>query len=459
VNPTNPGPLDPAAPAVRPATLEKTPRGGLSLTGGVNWLLFFPLVCVYVVIVHFGSLFRFSVEEDARGPSTLIVLVLVALGIGRIVRAFATERLIFWTLSALVIYVAINGALAPNPLSALNAPLELGGYVLLAAAISRTRWHRSQISTLWILMAGGLLVSSSLTIVDYVGMIDVPYNNDATTSTTAAGLEVWQASGFFPRRSGMAAFFGLSITGSLVLALAHKSFGARLYFLAAASSGLLCLFLTHNRSGVFAAIFVIAIYMLLSPRFKGIRRINILLGASVAGGLLLALVILLFPEHLAVYVAKLGFIGLADETWSSDKYRVDLFVAAIRSITENPLGNGFTKIPLSYGLTMNPHNVVTAIIWATGIFSVIWLPLFAAAVYLSLSGLLENRSDRAPLRVESDALTFALFAWLVGGMTHNILFTGLAWIVFGLMLSIRHFRDPEQAGTEITTGTVQHTID
>jgi hypothetical protein len=106
---------------------------------------------------------------------------------------------------------------------------------------------------------------------------------------------------------------------------------------------------------------------------------------------------------------------------------------------------------------MNPHNVVTAIIWATGIFSFIWLPLFAAAVYLALSGRLENRSDRAPLRVESDALTFALFAWLVGGMTHNILFTGLAWIMFGLMLSIRHFGDPEQAGTEINTGTVQHT--
>jgi len=438
-------------------TFNQAPRGGLSLTGVVNWLLFFPLVCVYVVLVHFGSLFRFSAEENARGPSTYIVLALVALGIGRIARAFVTEKLIFWTLTALVIYVAVTTALLPLPLAALNAPLEFAGYVLLAAAISRTRWRRSQISTIWILMAGGLLVSSSLTIVDYIGMIDVPYNNEATTSTTAAGLKVWQASGFFPRRSGMAAFFGLSITGSLVLALAHESFRARLYFLAAASSGLLCLFLTHNRSGVFAAIFVIAIYTLLSPRFKGSRRINILLGASVAGGLLLTVVILLFPDHLTVYVAKLGFIGLADETWSSDRYRVDLFVAAIRSITENPLGNGFTKISLSSGLAMNPHNVVTAIIWATGIFSFIWLPLFAAAVYLALSGRLENRSDRAPLRVESDALTFALFAWLVGGMTHNILFTGLAWIMFGLMLSIRHFGDPEHAGTEINTGTVQQT--
>jgi hypothetical protein len=430
----------------------------LSLTGVVNWLVFFPLVCVYVVLVHFGSLFRFSVEENARGFSTFIVLALIALGIGRIARAFATEKLIFWTLAALVIYVATISALAPNPLAALYAPLELTGYVLLAAVISRTRWRRSQISTLWILMAGGLLVSSALTIIDYVGIIDVPYNNEATTSTAAAGLEVWQASGFFPRRSVMAAVFGLSVTGSLVLALAHESFRARLYFLAVASSGLLCLFLTHNRSGVFGAIFVIAIYTLLSPRFKGSRRINFLLGASVAGGLLLVVVILFFPEHLAVYVAKLGFIGLADETWSSDGFRVDLFVAAIRSIAETPLGNGFTKIPLSPGLAMSPHNVVTAIIWATGIFSFIWLPVFAAAVYLSLSGRLGNRTDRAPLRVESDALTFALFAWLLNGMVHNIIFTGLAWIVFGLMLSIRHFSDLEQAGTEINTGTVQHTI-
>jgi hypothetical protein len=366
-----------------------------------------------------------------------------------------TEVLIFWTFGFLIIYLGTLSALGGEAAGTLSSVVELAGYLLLAAAISRTRWRPSQLSALWLLMAGGLFISSSLTIVDYAGIVDIPYNNDATRSTSAGGFSVWQASGFFARRSGMAAIFVLSITGSLVLALARESVKARLYFLAAASSGLLCLFLTHNRSGVLSAIAVVAVYTLVSPRFRGGRRIKILLGGAAASGIFLAIVILFFPEHVAVYRAKLGFIGLADTTWESDAYRYELFIAAIKSIGKNPLGNGFTMITLPGGIAYNPHNVVTAIIWAAGGFSFIWLPLFTAALYLSLGRRLANRPAR-PLPVESDALSCALLAWLLNGMTHNTIFTGLAWALFGLMLSIRYFSDLPQTGPETGPSTVQH---
>jgi hypothetical protein len=374
----------------------------------------------------------------------LIVLTLILLGIGRIGKAFTSEKMIFWSVGALVAYVAMLSGLQANPLAALKAPLELAGYMFLAAAISRTRWNRSQLSTLWILTAGGLLVSSALTIVDFAGIMNVPYANQATTETSAAGLTVQQASGFFTRRSGMAGIFALSIAGSLALALAHESSRTRLYYLAAACSGLLCLFLTHNRSGVLGSIAVAAIYTLVSPRFGGVRRIGILTGAAILSGTFLAVVILFYPEAASVYHAKLGFIGMADTTWSSDHYRVELFLAAIRSLGENPLGNGFTSIPLPGGLLMDPHNTVTVIIWAMGIFSFIWLPVFAAAVYFALGRRFTNRSDRMLLSVESDALSCALFAWLLNSMAHSAINTGLAWIMFGLMLSIRYFSDPQQ---------------
>jgi len=446
MNPTGPGPQ----PEFRPATVEQAPSGGIALSTIANWLLFFPLVCVYVFIVQFGSLLRSSASESAPGPSTYIVLALIALGAGRIVRAFATEKLVFWTLAILVVYTAITSPLTSRPADALAMTRMLAGYILLAAAISRTRWHRSQISTLWFLMAAGLLVSSSLTIVDYVGFINVPYANELDISTEAVGLDVEQASGFFVKRSAMAAYFGLSATGSLVLALTHESFRARLYYFTAASSGLLCLFLTHNRSGVFGAIIAIGIYILISPRFNGSRRVNILLASMIAGGMLLAGTATFFPEHLSVYVAKLGFIGLADEAWASDGTRIDLFVAAVKSIAVNPLGNGFTKILLSPGRLISAHNIVTAIIWALGAFAFLWLPLFSAAVYLSLTGRPGNRSNRIPLSVESDALTFGLLGWLLNGMTHNIIFTGLAWVVFGIMLSIRYFGDLDERKREAT---------
>lgn len=442
--------VDRASP---PEASAPAPAGGLSLGTIADKLLFFPLVYLYVVLVHFGSLVRFSSEETSRGISTLVGLALIALGGTRILRAFGTEKLVFWTLGALLVYLAMFAAVGPDPLKALRgAPVELTGYILLAAALSRTGFSRSQLKTLWLWMAGALFVSAFLTIIDYVGVFDVPYNNDAVTETRAAGLDVWQASGFFARRSGMAAIFAISITGSLVLAFAHESARIRLYFLTAAAFGLLCLFLTHNRSGVLSPILVAGIYALISPRFRGGRRIRILLGASAAAAVLLAVVVAFFPNHLAVYVAKLGFIGLADTTWSSDKDRIDLFLVAVASIAESPLGNGFTRIPLPGGALSNAHNVITAIIWAVGIFSLIWLPVFTFALFVAFSGRLGARLGPAPLSVESDAVSCALLAWLLNGMTHNIMFTGLAWVLFGVALSIRHFRSSAAASPGVRPG-------
>jgi hypothetical protein len=431
-------PIDAGTPS---ASFDHAPRERGSLTSIADSIVFFPLICIYGVLAYFGTVVKFSDDLNSQGPSTIIALVLILLGANRVFRAFLEER-IFWVLGILVLYLVVPSALVPDEATSMRLLVELTGYVLLAAAVSRMRLDRSQLFVFWACLAGALLLSSVITLVDHAGIVDVPYNNETTAETRMAGQSVKQASGFFLSRSTMAVFFSLGITGSLVLALAHRGrLRARVYFLSAGIAGLLCLFLTHNRSGVLGSAAVVAVYALVSPRFRGIRRIGILMGAGLLGVIFIAIVARYYPEHATVYMAKLGFVGLAETTVSSDVLRVDLFVEAIRSLATDPLGHGYTKIPLPGGKLLNPHNLVTRVIWAAGLFSFLWIPLFGVTLYSYFSRRFGNPPTGTSASVESDAVSYALLAFIVNGMTHEGSFTGLAWLLLGLMVSVRHFSD------------------
>lgn len=435
-------------------TTHPTPRRAGGLASPADRLIFFPLLCLYAILVQFGSLVRFSTDESSRGVSTGIVLVVIGLGAWRCLRALLEEQ-IFWVLGILIVYLTLPSLLVSEPRAAFGQLFELTGYVLLAAVISRTNLRASQVGLLWGCIAVGVLLSAGLTIADFAGVVDVPYNNDLLIETKAGGQVVQQATGFFARRSGMAAVFSLGITGSLVLGLAHRSLTARGFFLVAGVAGLLCLFLTHNRSGVLGSGFVVLAYASLSPRFRGASRIGILLASTLVGLGFLAIVYRYYPEHVSIYLVKLGFRGLAETSWESDYARVDLFQTALKSLTVRPLGNGLTLIELPGGLSLNPHNLITAIIWGAGIFAFVWLPLLGVTLYVYFGRRFGSRRG-AQLRANlyGDAVSCALVAWLLNGMAHNTLFTGLAWLLFGVTIANRHFsaRRPQPARNPAGSG-------
>ena len=400
---------------------------------------FFPLLCIYVMVVQFGSLGRYSDAESSFGLSTVIVAIFVLFGMQRLVWATIGER-VFWVIGLLLLYLVIPSVMSEEPIKSLLMLLQVACYIALAAVASRTFLSRSQVFTLWVCIAAGLFVSAALTIVDFAGLVDVPHNNDLWLTTKVGAEQVEQASGFFMRRSGMAAIFSIGIAGSLVFALAHASLAVRLFFLVTGSTGLLCVFLTHNRSGVLGPLAIVMVYALVSPRFRGLRKIGMLMVSIVIGMSFFFFIVRYYPEHASIYTAKLGFLGLSDTTWESDYLRIDLFIAAMRSMGSKPLGNGFSMVRLPSGIWLNAHNVVTAIIWAAGIFSLVWLPIFAATVFSYFRGTPSRRGGvRRPSSVENDAVMCGLFTWLANGMTHNSLQTGLAWLLFGVLISGRYF--------------------
>jgi len=419
----------------------------------IDRYFFFPLLCIYVTVVQFGSLGRFSDVESSYGLSTMIVVLFVLAGARRVLWATISEP-VFWVLSALLLYLVLPSVLSLQPIKGLWSLFLVACYVCLASAVSRTFFSQSQVFTLWVFIAGGLFLSAALTVVDFSGIVDVPYNNEIWLTTRIGVERVEQASGFFARRSGMAAIFSIGIAGSLVFALAHASLAVRLSFLVAGSTGLLCVFLTHNRSGVLGPLMVVTMYALLSPRFRGLRKIGMLMASAVIGFGFLLFIVRYYPEQAAVYVEKLGFSQRTNMAVESDRMRIDLFIASLKSMSSKPLGNGLSLVRLPSGLWMNAHNVITTIIWAAGVFSLVWLPIFAATVFSYFGRGLTSRYRTANLMsVEHDAVVCGLFTWLANGMTHNSLQTGLAWLLFGVLISERYFSaraSSDSARDEIT---------
>lgn len=416
---------------------------------------FIPILCIYATVVQFGNLGRLSDVESSYGLSTAIVVLFVLMGARRLVWATIAEPM-FWVLGLLVLYLVLPSVMSREPILALLSLFQVTCYIALAAVVSRTSFSQSQVFTLWICIAGGLFLSAALTIVDFAGLVDVPYNNNLWLSTKIGVERVEQASGFFSRRSGMAAIFSIGIAGSLVFALAHSSLVVRLFFLVTGSTGLLCVFLTHNRSGVLGPLAVVSVYALLSPRFRGLRRIGMLMLSVVIGIGFLFFVLHYYPEQAAIYAEKLGFLSRSNVASESDRLRIDLFVAALKSMGSKPLGNGFSLVILPTGMWMNAHNVVTAIIWAAGIFSLVWIPIFSATVFSYFgSGLSGTHGTRKLMSVEHDAVMCGLFTWLANGMTHNSLQTGLAWLLFGVLISDRYFSARSSSNSTNGAATTQ----
>ena len=423
------------------AIMNEAPRAPFGSSWGVlsDRFCFVPLIWLYVFMVQFGLLVRFTEEETSRGFTTIIVVALVVLGLLRWVRAFLSEP-IYWAFGLLLLYALFPTSLARTPGEAFGFLVELTGYILLSAVVSRTELNTSRLRVYWFAIAAGLLLSSALTIIDFAGIADVPRNNEVRLETRLGSYSVEQASGFFARRSAMASVFSLGIAGSIILALGVRSLSARLFFLGSGALGMICLVLTHNRSGVLAAVMTIAAYSLFSRRLAGFKRLAVIPIVVLLGSAGIMVFAYFFPETAEIYLAKLGFIGLADFVWESDYHRLETLYRALESLVERPIGNGFTLIPLPGGLEYQAHNVIVSIVWALGIFSLVWLPGFAVTLYRRLRLPSGIRST-----VEEEAVKWALLAWLINGMAHSQFFAGIAWIMFGAAIACQNQRVKEAA--------------
>lgn len=396
-----------------------------------RWALL-PATYLYVFMAQFGNLFRISAGEGVPGLATLVGLALILFGTFRVLRVLLGVS-IYQLIAFLFAWIAISSLFSVDSLA--NAYRTLGmmfGYLMLSAVVCGSAITDIALRRLWVFIALGLGISSGLTIIDYLGVIDVPRNNDLGVVSRLGFEEVTQASGFFPRRSAMAAVFSISITGVLIAGLLARSYVEKFLFLGCGLAGTFCILLTHNRSGVLSALLALAGYVIFSRRLGLTKRMRVVVGGALATLLTVTIMYFYFPSHLDVYLKKLAlFSPDADlEVSRSDYARIQLFIASIQSLVTHPAGHGFGAVYLpNYGYKA-AHNIFTGLIWAAGFMFFIWLPAFLFLVRLNLRRLRRviKPETRSPF---IDATLCSLVAWVLNNMTHDSLATGTAWVVFG----------------------------
>jgi len=402
----------------------------------------FAFLCMYAFVVPLGTVFRFGTEEGSLGISTILILFLVIAYILKTTQSFFKKK-VFFVLLLLVLWFSFSTLFTPEGIiSGYKRLIGLVIYILLAITITQIDLSAKRLKIFFVWLTVGMLLSSGLTLIDFIGIVDIPLANELHISTHISGGNVIQASGFFSRRSAMAAYFALVVPALIPLFTSLRNTILKIIIQITYFGSLLVLFLTHNLGGIIAILISYGLYLLWGDRINFIKRMKKIVVVGLVFISFGCLVINYFPDAIEVYLIRLSIPSAIKDVsteqfarqMESDYMRLYFLSQALEHLAKNPIGNGYTQIwTEKYGLT-DPHNIITQFLWGAGIFSFVWLGLFG---YLMIKLFVLKISPHNDLFAYFDALRYGLLSWFITGMAHTIICTGLAWIFFGMMLNIR----------------------
>jgi hypothetical protein len=371
----------------------------------------------------------------------VLLLLVVLLALPSALKTTLREP-VFQAFGVLILWMIGASALAPEPLDALVNGGTLVVYLFAAATAFHYLCDDNRIFQLLTALALAGCLGAMATIVDHMGLVDLPGVNEATSATHTELGYIMQASGPFARRSAMAAYYTLIISTCILLPLLCRSLktGAKVFFFFTAGLCALALMLTHNRAGVLGAAMAAGAVAIASAR-SPIRLIRTLSIIAVIALVLIAAVNLWFPDLWMAYQTLLGIGGVAsaDDLSESDQSRLVFAQLALLSVLNNPIGHGYSLlagVPGYEGYLVDPHNILSQVIWGSGLFGLFWLLFFGSRAAARSLRLLRGRSSKEPSGQLLLVLLGALLAFLLTGMTHTIISTGVAWILFGTLLRL-----------------------
>lgn len=400
------------------------------------------LLGLYAFCAPLGNLARFGSEEGGYGITTIILFAVILMNVGPVSYAMKRNRILF-LLGLLTAWMGMASIFASNLAIAAGDLLQFALYVLFAAAAYRVNWTAEKVQRILLCFILGALLSSLITMIDFFGIVDVPRVNEGAGVYSDAGIgALLQASGPFFRRSAMAAYFALVIPVGVQGFLRAKtmSFRTRVLFLSSAVAAGLALFLTHNRAGLLGAIIAIGVINV-SMAKSALRLIRLIVLTLLVSATIAFLLVTYFPKQVAVYEALLhlsdkvadGSVNYAE----SDAIRYVFFKYVMSSLKENPVGHGFTHITGIPGHPdSDPHNMITQIIWAAGVFGIGWIIYFAASVINRIKRRFSTEALADPFSRLSLIIGSGLLGWLFCGMMHQILGNGMAWLFLGVLMKM-----------------------
>ncbi len=315
---------------------------------------------------------------------------------------------------------------------------QLFCYLLMAGIAAHISFDSVALKKIYFGLVFGLLLSSLITIVDYLKIYDFPFVNDTEIVSKYGGAEAERAGGFFNRRSAMAANLSLFIPMVTIAALEIKKGLGKIIMLVAAGAAFICLFLTLNRSGILAIILVLMIFTAFNKEYGKIKKIKLGFISSLIALLIGMVLYFYFPEHIEVYKVKLGIsdggsmAGKGSRLAESDGARWFFFVEALKSTLSSPIGHGFAVMYTKRYNYLDPHNIISYIVWATGWCGIAWV----IYLFYSLRKILKSNLLKKQFNPYVNGIKYGLMSWLLNNMAHNNMHMGIIWILLGIFISV-----------------------
>jgi len=394
----------------------------------------------YAALAPLGNLARFGSTETELGVTTVLLTIMLGINAMPAVRTAVKSRSLL-SLLVLAAWMAVTGLLADNAFEAYSQLAGFLVYIAFAAVAFRVGGSLGVVRAILVSLIFGGLLSSSLTLVDWFKVVDIPGVNELSASTNTELGYVLQASGPFVRRSAMAAYFAVLIPVGVLGAvhLTSSSKRTRVVFALTAASCAIALLLTHNRAGLLggiASIVAVSIYTARSP----MRLIRVIL-LGIATILVSAWIVATYlPDQFNVYRAlfKVGGVASGDPFLpESDRLRLVFINHVLSSLPANPIGHGYTMLSGVSGFDrIDPHNILAQIIWAAGVFGLLWICIFGAIVIHEVRAVFANPRSLNSTSQVGVVIAGGLIGWFLCGMAHNIIATGISWLLFGLLLRL-----------------------
>lgn len=400
-------------------------------------IIFF-LVSCYFFITPFGNVFRFSLQENSLSVGTIIVFLVVLLTFLKTMPMFFKKKI--WFILFLLLFWLLFSSLYADDKTAYIMLFQLFIYVLFAMGLATINFTTDRLNRFFLVTISALLISSILTIVDFWGIMNIPYFNDFSYGgKILGGAKVMGASGPFGSRTGMASYYAILLILIVVYGFTVRNKYIQIFSLITVIIGIIALMISFNRAAPFAIIIATLIFIV-----QGINTVKskakVVLCLIFFAFFSIVVIQKYFPRQTKAISYKMQLtIGIGEYSENdlesqreSDALRGYLLKTALKKVFENPIGHGLTRIPINNGEFMrNPHGNITQIIWGTGFFGIFWIIILGVQCLKLFTIKLDY-----PFYIYHESIKYGLLGWGLVSMTHTNWATGIAWALIGIMIRL-----------------------
>jgi hypothetical protein len=395
------------------------------------------LLSVYLFILPLGNLFRFSSAERSLGLSSIVFLLISALGFLLFLKRTRHPRSLIYVLF-LITYLNLMAVSNFGHYAHIKISLQFLLYFFVAyASFELVRKCPQYLIYLIFSLFIGASLSSMATLLEYFNFIDLSAIRGQSLKAVSYGDFTMNVSnGLFTRRTAMASYFIYPLSLALSFLLFQKQNKIKKHWLLIFFIlPLLALASTAGRGGI--------LFGCLGPLFAyGATKPLSLILKIIPISIIFLYIIYYFKDHIDVvnyyftaYNLASG-LSVSESQASSDFNRVIFFQETIKNIPNNVFGYGYGKLYDIPGFgTVDAHNSVTLIIASTGIIGITFILLISIKISYVYFITLFNKENSYIISLKKIFLSVMLSAAFYNQI-HIGITNGIFWVFLGISISI-----------------------